>query len=343
MGRWGDMRAPEVEIAEPPVKKSKKVKHIEVEEGAEGVDEEKIKRKEEKAKRKQAAAEAAVAAEEPAAADAEKIKRKEQKAKRKQAAADAAAAAEEPAEEEAPRKKKKTDAAAAEEEDTELIDAASQVFVGGLPFSCTQDALRAYFSECGDVRTLKLPPGKGMNKHNRGIAFITFGSTAGIRKALKLNGKNYEGNTLRVSVDQKAGQPKKERVSVDQKAEQPKKEKGSVDQKEDQVTSDKGTSKGKGDSALRVFVAGLPFQATEAILRKDFGECGEIESFAMPMNEEGRPRGIAFIGYKTQEGLDKALAFEGTEYGGRTLNVSKAVKDKDCKGKAKGKGKDKGS
>merc|ERR1712060_848008 len=64
------------------------------------------------------------------------------------------------------------------------------------------------------------------------------------------------------------------------------------------------------------------------------------------MNDEGRPRGIAFIKYTSKDGVEAALKFDNTEYGGRTINVSKAGeggKGKDGKGKGKdgkGKGKD---
>merc|ERR1712054_534601 len=91
-----------------------------------------------------------------------------------------------------------------------------------------------------------------------------------------------------------------------------------------------------------VFVRGLPFSVEEEALKKDFAECGEIESLRLPINEEGKPRGIAFIKYTSKEGLEAALKFDDTEYGGRTINVSKAGeggKGKDGKGKAKGKGK----
>merc|ERR1712070_1316325 len=72
---------------------------------------------------------------------------------------------------------------------------------------------------------------------------------------------------------------------------------------------------------------------------------GEIERLTMPMNEEGRPKGIAFIKYAAAEGVEAALKFDNTDYGGRTINVSKAEdrggKGKDGKGKGKdGKGKD---
>merc|ERR1712087_719373 len=95
-----------------------------------------------------------------------------------------------------------------------------------------------------------------------------------------------------------------------------------------------------------VFLRGLPFSVTEEELRKDFAECGEIERLTLPLNDEGKPKGIGFIKYKIEEGVDAALKFDSTEYGGRTINVSKAGeggKGKDGKGKGKdSKGKGKG-
>merc|ERR1712187_352403 len=87
-------------------------------------------------------------------------------------------------------------------------------------------------------------------------------------------------------------------------------------------------------------VGGLPFSATEEALKKDFAECGEIVNFRLPLNDEGKPRGIAFIEFKDKESCDKALKFHETDYGGRNLSVKMSGADA---GKGKGKdGKDKG-
>merc|ERR1712228_180028 len=150
----------------------------------------------------------------------------------------------------------------------------------------------------------------------RGIAIITFETDEGVKEALKYDGDEYGGRTLKVN---KAG------------------EKGKGKGKD---------GKGKRDDSLTVFVGGLPFSADEETLKKDFAECGEIDRFNMPMNEEGRPRGIAFITYKSEEAVTKALEFNETDYGGRTIKVNKAgdrpAGGKDGKGKdGKGKGKDK--
>merc|ERR1712083_49409 len=94
---------------------------------------------------------------------------------------------------------------------------------------------------------------------------------------------------------------------------------------------------------FEVFVGGLPFSTTEDVLKKDFAECGEIVRFAMPLNDEGNARGIAFIEFTDKESCDKALKFHDTEYGGRWISVrmSGDTSGKDGKGK-NGKSKDKG-
>jgi len=105
----------------------------------------------------------------------------------------------------------------------------------------------------------------------------------------------------------------------------------------------KGKGKGKDGSKDEntVFVRGLPFAATEETLNKDFGECGEIVTLRMPLNDEGSCKGFCFIKYSSKEGMDKALAFNETDYGGRTIYCSDAAIKPEGKGKSKGKdGKD---
>jgi len=108
------------------------------------------------------------------------------------------------------------------------------------------------------------------------------------------------------------------------------------------------TAKGKGKKGKdgggnenTVFVRGLPFETTEEALTKDFTECGELVSCRMPLNDDGQCRGIAFIKYADKEGMDKAIKFNETDYGGRTIFCTPAADKPEGKGKGKdGKGKD---
>jgi len=199
------------------------------------------------------------------------------------------------------------------------------VFVGGIPFSCTEDTLRKDFSECGEIEVMKVPLNEEGNP--KGFAFITYKTKEGVEAACKFDGEAYGGRTLKVNV---AGQKGKGG------------DKGKS--KGDKGKGDKGKGGGKGNNELTVCVRGLPFATTEDALRKDFEDCGELERCKMLLNDEGTCKGIAFIEYKTKEGVEKACAFNETDYGGRTIYVSLAGeggKGKDGKGKD-GKGKDKG-
>merc|ERR1711988_1693122 len=107
----------------------------------------------------------------------------------------------------------------------------------------------------------------------------------------------------------------------------------------------KGKGKdGKGNKEFEVFVGGLPFSATEEALKEKLAECGEIANFRMPLNDEGKPRGIAFIEFKDKDACEKALKLNESEMDGRSLSVKMSGdgkgKGKDGKdGKSKGKGK----
>jgi len=197
-----------------------------------------------------------------------------------------------------------------------------EVFVGGLPFSVDEDTLRKDFTECGQIQRLSMPMADG---RSRGIAFITFADKKGVDAALKYNDTDYGGRYIKVSM---AG-------------DRPPKGEGK---------GGKGGKDGKGGKSGRdpserdqvtVFVGGLPYTVDEETLRKDFEECGEIERLRLPLNEEGTPKGFAFIEYKSKEAVEKAVKFDGTDYGGRWIKVNCAA-DRPKEGKDGKKGKDKG-
>jgi len=105
------------------------------------------------------------------------------------------------------------------------------------------------------------------------------------------------------------------------------------------VTGESAATASDPNPEFRLFVGGLAYCVTEDVLRKDFAECGEIADIKLLLDREtGDSRGIAFLTMADKAGYEAALKFDGQEYAGRTINVSKANSD----GKGKGKGKDKG-
>lgn len=67
----------------------------------------------------------------------------------------------------------------------------STIFVGNLGFRTTADALRNFFSECGDVKDVRIP----MNEEGRpkGFAHVEFETSDAAQAALKYNGEELDG------------------------------------------------------------------------------------------------------------------------------------------------------
>merc|ERR1712151_426127 len=106
-----------------------------------------------------------------------------------------------------------------------------EVFVGGLPFSTTEEVLRKDFTECGEIVNLRMP----LNDEGsaRGIAFIEYKDKESVEKALKFHETDYGGRSLSVRM---SGEDKGKGKGKDGKA------KGKGKDGKD----GKGKSKGKG-------------------------------------------------------------------------------------------------
>ena len=75
----------------------------------------------------------------------------------------------------------------------------------------------------------------------------------------------------------------------------------------------------------KIYVGNLPFSATEDELRQLFTEHGTVESINMITDREtGQPRGFGFIEMAAADADTAIQALNGTDLGGRSLNVNEA-------------------
>jgi len=75
----------------------------------------------------------------------------------------------------------------------------------------------------------------------------------------------------------------------------------------------------------KLFVGGLPQEASQDDLQEYFGKFGELDSVKLKMDPmTGRSRGFAFILYKTEEGLDKSTEVSEHKIKGKSITVKKA-------------------
>ena len=92
-----------------------------------------------------------------------------------------------------------------------------------------------------------------------------------------------------------------------------------------------------------IFVGNLDFNTSEDELRQMFGAYGQVDRVSiMTDRETGRSRGFGFVEMANAEDGEKAIAaLNGTQLGGRTLNVNEA-RPKVERGGGGGGGRDRG-
>lgn len=76
----------------------------------------------------------------------------------------------------------------------------------------------------------------------------------------------------------------------------------------------------------KIYVGNCPFDVSEEKLRDLFAAYGDVETVSVITDRDtGRPRGFAFVEMPDASAAQAAIkGVNGTELGGRTLNVSEA-------------------
>lgn len=173
-------------------------------------------------------------------------------------------------------------------------DDEDRVFIGGLPYTTTEKQVRKLLKPSGSIRDFFMP----LNKKEstcKGFAIVKFDTTEGMTAAMELNGTEFQGATLIVETKK-------------------------VDGKD-------GGQDGK-EFEFEVFVGGL-YGIAKKKIKKHFADCGEIESFTMPLTAAGESKGIAFVAFKTEDAIEKAIVLNGSYIGERYLTVErKRAKEK---------------
>lgn len=76
----------------------------------------------------------------------------------------------------------------------------SKLYVGNLPFSCTENDLRETFSECGTVNSVKLITDRETGK-SKGFAFVEMSSEEEAADVItNFNGATLDGRQMTISI-----------------------------------------------------------------------------------------------------------------------------------------------
>jgi len=72
-------------------------------------------------------------------------------------------------------------------------------------------------------------------------------------------------------------------------------------------------------------VGNLNFDATTEEVQAAFAAYGDVTDCFVPKDFDGSPRGFAFVSMDEESALKAIEGLDGTELGGRTLNVKKSL------------------
>ena len=74
----------------------------------------------------------------------------------------------------------------------------SKIYVGNLPFSATEDTVRALFAQHGTVESVALPSDRETGRP-RGFGFVEMSASDAARAIQSLNGQDMGGRPLKVN------------------------------------------------------------------------------------------------------------------------------------------------
>ncbi|CAH2248194.1 nucleolin isoform X1 [Pelobates cultripes] len=160
------------------------------------------------------------------------------------------------------------------------------LFVKNIPYSTTSEDLQEIFENAKEVR---LPSGN--DGSSKGIAYVEFGSEAEADKALEeKQGTEIDGRAIFLDFTGDKSQ-----------------------------NSGARRSSGPGGDSKTLVVNNLAYSATEDSLQEVFEKATSIR---IPQNNQGRPKGFAFIEFSTvEEAKDAIESLNNTEIEGRTIRL----------------------
>lgn len=181
-------------------------------------------------------------------------------------------------------------------------DEIGKLFVGGLDWSTTQETLRSYFSQFGEVVDCVIMKDKNTNQ-SRGFGFVKFKDPNCIVTVLTSKPHNLDGR----NIDPKPCTPR---------GMQPERTRSKESWKGPKVDTSR---------ANKVFVGGIPHSCGEAELREYFKKFGLVTEVVMIYDaEKQRPRGFGFITFEDEQSVDQAVNMHFHDIMGKKVEVKRA-------------------
>ncbi|XP_060088830.1 DAZ-associated protein 1 isoform X2 [Heteronotia binoei] len=180
-------------------------------------------------------------------------------------------------------------------------DEIGKLFVGGLDWSTTQETLRSYFSQYGEVVDCVIMKDKTTNQ-SRGFGFVKFKDPNCVGTVLASRPHTLDGR----NIDPKPCTPR----GMQPERTRPK----------------EGWKGSRTDNkSNKIFVGGIPHNCGETELREYFKKFGVVTEVVMIYDaEKQRPRGFGFITFEDEQSVDQAVNMHFHDIMGKKVEVKRA-------------------
>jgi len=199
-----------------------------------------------------------------------------------------------------------------------MTETSSKLVIKGIPFEATADDVLKYFKI--DASELTLPTWN--SGRCKGVAFLELANVADVARIRNMDSAIFKAgeNERKISIADFEERPPNQKKRKNKNRRRKNNNDDNVEEAKESTT--KPVYEESAESVREVYVSNVSFKAEEADFHEHFKSCGEIESVTIPkLYASGRPKGFAFVRFKTKEGKSKALELNETTFKERTIGV----------------------
>ena len=183
-----------------------------------------------------------------------------------------------------------------------------RVYIGGMPYSYTEEQVREFWEYCGPIESIDMLTFPDTGRF-RGIAFITFLTDEGFRSALACDGETCEEQTVKVKRCNRPAHERKQTWSREPSKEAYRHNHVSNDPKiaSDSIEKLKGRARNtnlQGKPAPKVagylcaYVGNIAWEADEEVVRQLFEKFGATKVRLHTDKITGKPKGYAHVHFR---------------------------------------------